>query len=224
MFTCYLQIMYTSSGLSKIKRPYSGFGSIDVHRLKTIIAIFSTCLMSSSAFALAISSPINYLTPNLVGTAAPGTAASKIANELIWANQILALFAGTTTTILETTGSVDYRTHDTDEYSGVLTSIGAYQAGSGSTSIAAGAQYVLGKYAGKNAGYVLYFLGGAASTIPLLSNDIWVNRQNQGYQLSHYTAFGRTPPPTSLSEPGTLGLLGVGLFGWVVMRRFKRVV
>ena len=193
-----------------------------MNRLKIIIAIFSTCLMSSSAFALVISTPIEYTTSNLVGTAYTGTASSPIANELIWANQILALTAGTTTTIIETTGSVDYRTHDVDEYAGVLTDIGAFQVGASNTSVAAGAEYVLAKYDGKNAGYVMFFLGGEASTIPEFSDNIWVNGQGQGYQLSHYTAFGGTT--TKLSEPGTFGLLGTGLFGWVLMRRRKRVV
>ena len=157
--------------------------------LKLAVAIFSVCTMGSNAYAVVIDIPIDYTTDNLVGTADPGAAAANIANELIWANQILALAAGTTATIL----SVDYRTHDTDEYAGVLTDLGAFQDDSGSNSVDAGWDYVLGKYDGQNAGYVLFFLGGEASTIPLFSDDIWVNGANEGYQLSHWTVFSGVP-------------------------------
>ena len=69
---------------------------------------------------------------------------------------------------------------------------------------------MLAKHDGQNAGFVLYFLGGAASTIPGFSDDIWVNGQNEGYQLSHYTRFGGG---TNLSEPATLGLMMIGMMG-----------
>ena len=53
------------------------------------------------AQALVIITPIDYNTANLVGTADPGNASANVGNELIWANQILALAVNTTATILE---------------------------------------------------------------------------------------------------------------------------
>ncbi len=163
----------------------------------------ASLLFSGSAFALVISTPIDYDTDNLVGTADPGTDSSNEANRLIWANQILALDAGTTTTI----GGVDYKTHNTDNYSGVLTLAG-FLSGTGN-SIAAGFQYVLAKYNGKNAGYVLFYLGGQAATIPQDSNAIWLNPGQNGYGLSSWTAFG--PVTTTVPAPGTLFILAMGL-------------
>jgi hypothetical protein len=164
--------------------------------------------------------PIDYTTSGLVGTADNGGGATSVANELIWANQILALAAGTTELDYMSTG-VDYRTHDTDEYTGVLTGGVQHQFADDANMVAAGTEYVLGKYDGQNAGYVLFYLGGAASTIPAYSDDIWTNIQGAGYQLSHYTAFG--DGTTSLSEPGTLGLMMIGMMGVGAFRRRRSV-
>ena len=159
-----------------------------MNNLKLAITLLSACAIGSNAYAdVIISTPVDYTSANLVGTADPGVAGANIANELIWANQILALAAGTTATIL----SVSYRTHDTDDYAGILTADDAFQDDSGGSTVDAGYNYVMGKYNGKNAGYILIYLGGQAGTIPLLSDDIWVNGQNQGYQLSHWTVFGK---------------------------------
>jgi hypothetical protein len=164
--------------------------------------------MSSSAFAVVITTPLNYNTANLVGTAYPGTAAATIANEADWANEILALGASMT--------SGFYRTHNTDDYVGTVSALGAVKDETGGTSVGAGFDYVMGKYDGKNAGYVLFYLGGAASTIPLLSDSIWVNKVGNGYALSHWTGFLAAK---KVPEPETLLLLGLGLVALGTLRR-----
>ena len=176
-------------------------------------ALLSACAIGSNAYAVIISTPVDYTTANLVGTADPGTAAATVANQLVWANQILALTAPTTTTIL----GVNYRTHDADEYSGILTDDGAFKTDGSAGTIGAGWEYVMGKYDGQNAGYILFYLGGEASTIPEFSNDIWNVNPSEGYQLSNWTVFGRVQVP----EPGTLALFGAALVGFGLARRRK---
>lgn len=179
-----------------------------MNRFRLACAVLVTFFMSSSAFAVVISTPLNYDTANLVGTADPGTASATIANEVDWANAILALGAGVTSGI--------YRTHNTDDYVGSVSALGAVKDNSGGTSVGAGFAYVMGKYDGKNAGYVLFYLGGEASTIPLLSEAIWTNTAGEGYALSHWTAFGTV---TKVPEPETLLLLGIGLVALGTLRR-----
>jgi hypothetical protein len=175
-------------------------------------------LWAVGAQAITISNPIDYTTTYLVGTAYNGSVPT-VANELIWANQILAMGSGETTTLLD----VDYRTHDTDDYTGVLTS--GVKVDGGSTMIGAGYEYAMAKYDGGSAGSVLFWLGGMAASLPPLSDSIWVNENNgksTGYALSHYTVFGETDCcERQLSEPGTLGLMMIGMMG-VGASRFRR--
>ena len=42
-------------------------------------------------------------------------------------------------------------------------------------------------------------------------------------EVSHFTIFKRDEPPGDVSEPGTLGLLGLGLLGLAIMRRRRSV-
>jgi hypothetical protein len=164
-------------------------------------------LFSGSALAVVIEieTPMDYDTQYLVGTAAPGTAASNEANRLIWANAILALDANTTSGI--------YRTGST-EYDGVLSLDDGFLSGGG-TSIEAGWEYVLAKYNGQNAGYVLFYLGGNAAIIPQESSNLWLNPSDNGYGLSGWTAFS----PTQVPEPATLFLLALGLLMIAFARR-----
>jgi hypothetical protein len=176
-------------------------------------------LMSSNAFAVVIATPVDYDTDNLVGTADPGTTAGTAATETEWANYILAMSFNT----IAANGGVDYRTHNTDEYAGTLL-VGDYVKTdiTGHTDVGAGFDYVLGKYDGQSAGYILFYLGGEASTIPEYSDNIWVNGQDNGYQISHWAGW-RVTTDVPVPEPGTLVLFGVGLLGIGLARRRRKV-
>src|SRR5690606_10228514 len=124
------------------------------------------------------------------------------------ANQILAMSAGASATI----GGVYYQTHNTDDYSGVLSVADAVRINtSNGSNIAAGYDYVMGKYDGQNAGWVLFYIGGEASSIPSFPYNLWTTNSHK-YQLSNLTLW-RSSTTTKVSEPGTLVLLGAALLG-----------
>ena len=190
-------------------------GRQSMRRLKlAFFIILTTLLVNGNAYALMISGPIDYTTSGLVGTADAGTGAVNVSEEAIWAQQILDLAANTKVTIL----GVNYRTHDTDDYTGVINASDYTKDDSENNHIAAGWEYLMAKYDGQNAGYVMYYLGGDEAWIPSFSDDIWVNGQNNGYQLSHWTAFNSMAVP----EPSIIALFAAGLFGLGFARRRMR--
>lgn len=176
-------------------------------KLTNVIAVV-LFLCSVSANAAIISGPIDYTTSGLVGTADAGTGKVAPDVEAIWAQQLLDLSAG----ILApgtTIDGVTYRTHDTDDYIGIIDSLDYTKDESQSGMVEAGWEWLMAKYDGQNAGYVMYYLGGEATTIPELSDNIWMNGQDEGYQLSHWTAFNSVSVP----EPSIIALFAVGFLG-----------
>ena len=187
-----------------------------VRHLKLPFFIILTALLfSGNASALIISTPVDYTVSGLVGTADAGTGAVNVSEEAIWAQQILDLAAATTSTI----SGVDYQTHDTDDYMGTIDASSFLKDDTDPNlgHIAAGWEYVMAKYDGQNAGYAMYYLGGEESWIPLFSDNIWTNNQDNGYELSHWTAFNSTPVP----EPSIIALFAAGLLGIGFARRRK---
>ena len=186
-----------------------------------MLAATITCvgLMSTSAFALAINDP------GVVGTIEPdGGQGSSEAIETQWANTLLGLpqSAFPVRTDGDTVNSdpdlkEDYQTNPDIDYSGVLS---LWVRMVGTTGDISGFEYVLGKYDGQNAGYVLfnvtdYLLDVGGTTLAQTSETIWVNTSSEGFQLSHITGFGTRDVP----EPTTMLLLGIGLVGVFVARK-----
>ena len=196
-------------------------------KLAIIAAVFTLSgAMTSSAFALTINDA------GVVGILegmVQGQDGSSVANELIIANQILALVGINQIVVAVTPPGIEcgngandqspceYRNGD-NNYGGTLTG-GAQGANDDYTVDEAGAKWVMAKYDGQNAGYVLFYLPDFGSTsLPQFPWEIWGNKNDQGFGLSHYTVFQGlntcTPPNCDISVPdggSTMTLLGSAL-------------
>lgn len=143
---------------------------------------------------------------SVVGTIRSGEP-SSIDDEVLYVNYLLSLGANTAAThdFGGALGSHDFQTSGTN-YDGTVSAVGASQNGGLSGS---GFTYILAKYDGPNGGDVVWFVGGAAFTLPGDSSGLWTNPDGQGYGISHWTGFG---PGTSVADGGTTAaLLGLGL-------------
>lgn len=176
------------------------------------IAAFASVIV---AFLLAVpaQADIFLTTPGVVGTIEAGTQSSNVTNELQWAQYLLDLGKD----VSETVNGTTYKTSSVD-YSATLT--GGTQV---SDSTNAPYEWVLAKYDGKEAGYVLFNMTAFGSyTLPATSESIWLNEANKGYELSHFTYFSIPPDPPEERVPDggmTLVLLGAGLVGLEALRR-----
>jgi hypothetical protein len=154
-----------------------------------------------------------------------GLNGSSVANELIIANEILAMGINQTKLVTNpsgvdcTGGSVDqspceYRT-GANPYSATLVS-GSQGADDDRTVNDPGVVYVLAKYDGPNAGYVLFHLPDfKTTTLPLSAYSIWGQNDTQ-FAFSHYAAFQAASVPDGGSAAT---LLGSVLVGFAMLRR-----
>jgi hypothetical protein len=173
-------------------------------KMSNVLKLLVAVMLGGSLTASALT--IN--DPGVVGTV-QGWDGDNANEEYYRAQKLLDMGANATETWVNPADGDDkarlYATSSTD-YAGTLLGFGQ-DLGAG-MSIAAGWEYVMVKYDGKNAGYVLFYLGGAAGEVPAYSASIWLNTEGQGYKISHATGFN----PVSVPDGGlTLGLLGMAL-------------
>lgn len=186
------------------------------------MAVALTCLVSSNAYALTIHDP------GVVGIMEgqiSGAGGSSVENEVIIANQILAMAVNSVQLVVVPAGvncsadqgDCEYRTGAND-YSGTVS--GGIQQNTNPTVLtqaALGSAYILAKFDGPNAGYVLFntadWLAAGNTSIPANGSTIW---SAQGSGLSHYTYFGTQSVPDG---GASLLLLGMAIGGLGMLRR-----
>src|SRR5690606_37043601 len=143
---------------------------------RTCFALCLALLVSVNAHAVIITGPLDYSTAGLVGTAKSAASNANPETVTALANQILAMSAGASATV----GGVYHQTHNTDDYSGVLSVADAVRIITGNgRNIAAGYGYVMGKYDGQHAGWVLFYIGGEASSIPSFPYNLWTTNSHK---------------------------------------------
>jgi hypothetical protein len=164
--------------------------------------------------------------PGVVGAHHGALANSNEANELILAQFLLDMIAPTSDSNGAAAGGSpcditnDIGCHATSNVEYADNLLAPNQGLSGDFTIDAGFDYALAKYGGgDNGGYVLFYLGGAATTLPTASNTLWGRNNTEQYGFSHYTTFA---VPTQFDVPdggATLMLLGAALGGLGFVRR-----
>jgi hypothetical protein len=166
------------------------------------------CLWGTSASGLTINSP------GVVGIIETGAGSVSPENEAVWLQNLLNLANGADVMI----GDDRYVTRTTNpEYAGTVDTVNLDYLKvdlPGTLVVPAGWEFVMAKYNGQNAGYVVWYLGGASMELPLYPYELWTDNPEQ-YAMSHWTAF------TSISEiPGVPGVpdgsLSVMLVGFAL--------
>jgi hypothetical protein len=169
-------------------------------------------LLTAPAYALTINDP------GVVGAASGETGGdANVATATAIAQHLLDMAASTTdlpgcdidgtTTCYETSST---------EYAGAPSTVltGGVRVDGGSTDVS-GFTYVLAKYNGNNAGFVLFYVPTFGNTIPQYPATLWTDNRYQ-YGLSNFTGWNGTSVPDG---GATLILLGAALGGLGVVRR-----
>ena len=153
----------------------------------------------------------------MVGTVDAGTQSANVDNVRAWANYLLGLGENVAPFNVDAdlNGTTEEYATGINAYAGTLT--GGTRV-NGATPDIETYEWVMGKYNGKNAGYVLfnvddYLAAYGGTKIPEYSDDIWTTNGGNGYQLSNITGFGtRTPRINQVPDGGaTLLLLGMAI-------------
>ena len=191
------------------------------------ITFLSTAVVVMFSATSAAALPLTYSTPGVVGTI-DGVISGGVGAELTEAQALLDLLLGGSINDANVTPCVGAADNVDDgckkantafDYSGTLTNLlgdsAKIEQPEGQELTVTGFDYVLAKYAGQKAGYVLFYLPVFGNTIPTTPDNFWTTTGR--YEISHLTRFNGT---TTVPDGGaTLGLLGLSLLGLSYVRR-----
>lgn len=190
-------------------------------------------LFVSQAWAsIDLDNPISLSTEFVVGikSSLPADGGESDAQRIVWAQQILDLVQGGTLNELDPPDdgrSWEYEANTAYNYSGTIASGGPTNTGPFTLSgdqivIPAGYDYVLIKYDGPNAGYILYATGGDSAELPQYPWTIWANNQGGGYGISGWTGYISRQEGNEIPEPASAAvwtLMSVCCAGMVALGR-----
>lgn len=169
-------------------------------------------LLTAPAYAVSLTLQMQ----GVVGSIEGGEASADVATVTPMAQFLLDM--GMNQVFPVAPASAVYKTNTVFDYSGTLT--GGVRIDGGSNDVT-GYDWVLAKYNGPNAGWVLFKLTGddawQGSTIPLKSDSLWTvpGPSGSGYDLSNFTGYRTAVPEGGM----TLILLGGALLGLETLRR-----
>ena len=168
--------------------------------------------MATTAMALTINDS------GVVGTIDAENQNASLTNVTDWANHLLGMDDNASKTI-DGNSSPDgvteiYQTSNTN-YDGTVS--GGIRINE-STPDVSSYEWVVAKYNGQNAGYVMFNVNDA-TTIPEYSYSIWGNDEEQ-YQLSNITGYGTSDSDLPVPDSGaTVALMGIALAGLGFLKR-----
>lgn len=195
--------------------------------MKTIKKILSTSLITAAMAAsiqnasatLTWTTPLTSSSPNLVGIAYGVTGSGQGSDPFKFevAQDLLNLGANQDVTMSVSSTSTEFITFGTDYNGTVITSSSA--SGGAGDAVGSGWDYVIAKYDGPNAGYIMFYLGGEAAILPQYPANFWTEKPEQ-YGISGWTAFNATVVP----EPSTVvaGALLLIPLGVQTFRRLRK--
>ena len=160
----------------------------------------------------------------VVGTIDAGNQNASVSNVTEWANYLLGM-DGNDSETTDGNSSPDgvteiYQTSNTN-YDGTVS--GGIRINE-STPDVSSYEWVVAKYDGQNAGYVMFNVNDyldayTVTTIPEYSHSIWGNDEEQ-YQLSNITGYGTSDVPLPVPDSGaTVALMGIALAGLGFLKR-----
>jgi VPDSG-CTERM motif len=182
--------------------------TVEVMLIVIAITVTVGCAISSNASAL----PLSYSTPGVVGTLDGKIGNSNPSTELIIAQHILELIGLGTTSLA--VGTQYYKNSTASDYSAILSN--PVQSSPHAREVPLGIDYVLAKYNGKNAGYVLFHLPDFGThTLPRYPANLWTTDATK-WEISHFTQFDSVSVPDGGT---TVAMLTAALCGLGLLRR-----
>lgn len=179
------------------------------NKLSALVAL----LVASIAINTTVSAaPLTLNSPGVVGIYDGKLENASVATEIVAAQKLLDMFANMTDGGDSDSDGISLYMTSSTEYSGTLVG------GTKSNTSASGWDYGFAKYDGKNAGYVLYYLGGALASniVSEYPANLWTTKPEQ-YKISHLTVFNKS---TKVPDGGTTAaLIGVALIGMSFVAR-----